>query len=192
MRLLPLLLCGCIFQPSKGPVRDDARVSSSPSPKPRAHNARLAWAAWNSDTVLFYCNRRIDDMGNQVGVIGPCHKIKEDDTPHLLVAFTNVNRPETSPPNAGPCNIELEDAVLVPQKKPARALIGGKVLEEWMPDTDGDLFVIETLPSPDGKLLAILRVAVGLGEGERSIEVANARVIPAPACVGTGTAPNTP
>jgi hypothetical protein len=41
-------------------------------------------------------------------------------------------------------------------------------------------------------LLAILRVAVGLGEGERSIEVANARVIPAPACVGTGTAPNTP
>jgi hypothetical protein len=181
--LLPLLAAGCIFQPAKGPVRESARPSPSPSAqKPRPHSLRLAWAAWNSDTVLFYCNRRIDDMGNQVGVIGPCHKIKQDDTPHLLVAFTNVNRPDTSPPNAGPCNIELEDAQLVPQKKPARALIADTAIEEWLPEGDGDLFVVETLPSPDGKLLGILRVAVGLGEGERSVEVVGARVIPAPAC----------
>jgi hypothetical protein len=179
-----LLATGCIFQNAKGPSRDAARPSPSPvgAAKPAPHSQRMAWAAWNSDTVLFYCNRRLDDQGNQVGVIGPCHRIKQDDTPHLLVAFTNVNRPDTSPPNAGPCNIELEDAQLVPQKKPARALIGERVLEEWMPEGDGDVFVIETLPSPDGKLLAILHVAIGLGEGERTIEVSGARVIPAPSC----------
>ena len=81
--------------------------------------------AWNSDSTLFYCNRRIDDRGNQIGVIGPCFRIKENDTPHRLVNFTNVNQPDTSPPNAGPCHIELEDAQLVLFKKPARALIGG-------------------------------------------------------------------
>ena len=177
---LPLLLAGCIFQPAKGPTRGDAQRPSPSPQKPLAHSQRLAWAAWNSDTTLFYCNRRLDDQGNQVGVIGPCHKIKQDDTPHLLVAFTNVNRPDSSPPNAGPCAIELEDAQLVPQKKPARALIGGKPIDEWLPEGDGDLFVLETLPSPDGKLLGILRVAVGLGEGERTIEVAGARVIPMP------------
>jgi hypothetical protein len=181
MRFLPLLLAGCIFHSAKGPAREATEPSPSPQ-KPRAHSQRLAWAAWNSDTVLFYCNRRLDDEGNQVGVIGPCFKVKENDTPHRLVNFTNINRPDTSPPNAGPCGLELEDAQLVPEKKPARVLVGGKPLEEWMPDADGDLFVLETLPSPDGKLLAILRVAVGLGEGMRTVEVVSARVTAAPSC----------
>jgi hypothetical protein len=182
--VLPLLVSGCIFRPSQGPTRDaNDAVRPSPSPqKPQPHSARLAWSAWNSDTVLFYCNRRLDDLGNQIGVIGPCFKIKQDDTPHRLVNFTNINRPDTSPPNAGPCRIQLEDAQLLPQKKPARVLADGKVVEEWLPDGDGDLFVLETSPSPDGKLLAILRVAVGLGEGERTVEVVGARVIPAPGC----------
>jgi hypothetical protein len=184
---------GCIFQPSKGPNREstprDATSRPSPSPqKPQPHSLRFAWSAWNNDTTLFYCNRRLDDQGNQVGVIGPCFKIKENDTPHRLVAFTNVNRPETTPPNAAPkgCTIEIEDAQLVPEKKPARAWLvtasGKQPLEEWLPDSEGDVFVVETTPSPDGKLLGILRVAVGLGEGERTIEVPSARVIAMPAC----------
>jgi hypothetical protein len=180
--LLLLAFSGCIFQPAKGPTKD-LSVRPSPSPqKPLPHSERQAWVAWNNDTTLFYCNRRIDDRGNQIGVIGPCFRIKENDTPHRLVNFTNVNQPDTSPPNAGPCHIELEDAQLVPFKKPARALIGGKPLEEWMPDGEGDVFMVETIPSPDGKLLAILHVAVGIGEGERIVEVSGARVIPAPAC----------
>jgi len=194
-RLLPLLfVAGCIFQASKGPPVDATpRASSthpSPSPeKPQPHSLRLGWAAWNSDTTLFFCNRRLDDLGNPIGVTGPCFKVKADDpNTHRLVAFTNVNQAEKTPPNASTpgCKIELEDAQLLPQKLPARAWLVGPtsrvLLEEWLPDTEGDLFVVETTPSPDGKLLGILRVAVGLGEGERTTEIAGARVIPAPSC----------
>ncbi len=190
---LSLLFSGCIFQPSKGPTVDatpNAAARPSPAPqKPQAHSKRFGWSAWNSDTTLFYCNRRLDDFGGQIGVTGPCFKVKADDpSSHRLVAFTNVNQADTAAPNEAPpgCKVELDDAVLVPQKLPARAwLVGAKgrtLLEEWLPDSEGDLFVVETTPSPDGKLLGILRVAVGLGEGERTVEVVGARVIAAPAC----------
>jgi hypothetical protein len=190
--LLMLAVSGCIFRPAKGPgrdatVADGARPSPSPQ-KPQPHSLRFAWTAWNNDTTLFYCNRRLDDSGNQIGVLGPCYKVILDDRPRMLAAFTNVNRPETTPPNTGPkgCTIELEDAQLYPEKKPARVWLVGKEgkqqLEEWLPDSEGDVFVLETTLSPDGKLLGILRVAVGLGEGERAIQVAGARVIAAPSC----------
>jgi hypothetical protein len=188
---LLLLLCGCIYKPSTGPAVDmTPRPSPQPAPeKPRAHDLRFGWTAWNSDSTLFYCNRRLDDNGNPIGVTGPCFKVRADDpNPHRLVAFLNVNQAEKTPPNAAPpgCRIELEDAQLVPQKKPARAWLvghaGKKLLEEWLPDAEGDVFVVETTPSPDGKLLGILRVAIGIGEGERTVEIAGARVIPAPSC----------
>ena len=137
MKRLPLLalaLGGCVFQPSKGPPVDatphgSSRSSPAPSSqKPQPHSARLGWSAWNTDTTLFYCSRRLDDLGNPVGVTGPCFKMKADDpNAHRLVAFTNVNQADLTQPDAAPpgCKIELEDAKLVPQKQPARAWLVG-------------------------------------------------------------------
>jgi hypothetical protein len=184
------LLAGCAFSPSKGPPR--AGAHQSPELRAASHSARLGWLTWSNPTTILYCNRRIDDQGNPVGVTGPCSRLEAgEQTPHRIVDWTNAGRPDSTAPTAGPwdrCSIELEDAQLVPTPKPARAFVvsptGKTLIEEWTPDPkiNGDVFALEVSFSPEGKWMAVARLAIGLGEGERTIEVSGVNIWPVPAC----------
>jgi hypothetical protein len=66
-------------------------------------------------------------------------------------------------------------------------LIGAKertALDAWKAprDVDGDYFAVETSFSPDGKWLAIVHSAVGIGEEGRLVDVIDAQVRAAPPC----------
>jgi hypothetical protein len=186
--LLASLLAGCLYSPAKGPARVD---SVEPARNPGAPSLRLGWLMWTSASTVVFCHRRLDDDGNPVGVTGPCFKSSVDNpNPGRIVAFVSPGKPDPAPPNVAPpgCTIELEEAQLVPAPKPARAWLvsstGKTLLEEWSParEVNGDRFVLETSLSPDGKWLALARLAVGVGEGERSIEPASIVFKPVSSC----------
>ena len=50
---------------------------------------------------------------------------------------------------------------------------GRDTLDDWKPDATvgGDLFADELSFSPEGKWMAIVRLGIHLGEGERIIEI---------------------
>ena len=151
---------------------------------------RLGWVSWLDDQTLFACNRRVDDSGQSVGVMGPCARFDAEGR-HGVMSWGNTELPDRTRSDASPgprCKIELEDAQLLPTPKPARVFVtvGGerKLLDEWKPDKamSGDAFAIEPSFSPDGKTVAYVHVAIGLGEGERIVEIPDARLAPAPEC----------
>jgi hypothetical protein len=182
------LLSGCAFSPTKGAPR----ARETPGGRHlAAHSLRLGWLTWSNPTTVLYCNRRIDDQGNPVGVTGPCWRQEAGDAPHRIVTWTNAGRPDPAPPTQGPwdrCAIELEDAQLVPVAKPARAFVvsptGKTLIEEWTadPKLNGDLFALEVSFSPEGQWMAVAKLAIGLGEGERTVEMAGVDILPVPAC----------
>jgi hypothetical protein len=153
----------------------------------RASRTRLAWITWAGD-ALVHCRRRIDDAARTVGPLGPCTRIAEG-APPARVPAPSSHPPDVTFADATPdsaCALTIEDAQLVPAPKPARLTLttpSGKIdLDTWTPDTEGDAFHIEASFSPDHRRVAILRVAVGLGEGERIVDVVSAQVRAAPAC----------
>jgi hypothetical protein len=167
-----------------------------PAQKPELHvhgkaQARLGWVAWeDADTVVF-CNRRLDDEGRTQGVLGPCYKAGPDNVAHKMISWVMGEAPDTTPANAAPdpdCWIEIEEGALVPKERPARLTwnthAGRRVLDEWTPDPklQADRFTLEASFGPGGKYLAVLRVAIGLGDGERTVEIDGARLVPLPAC----------
>jgi hypothetical protein len=176
--LLAILLVGCAAQ---GEV-----VKKSTVDPPRV---RLGWVSWNSNDEIYACTRRVDDNGNTIGVMGPCKKIGLDGVNHTLVSWLNVETPDRSPSNASPfpagCKLVLEDGHL---PSPARLILvtptGRKTLDEWKPDekTEGDVFATEATFSSDGKRMASVHLAIGLGEGERVVAVAGAKLFDTPAC----------
>jgi hypothetical protein len=130
---------------------------------------RLAYVAWGArlDGQPTTCPGTIDDEAKFTAKSLACAKGIRD---------------TSSPDAVGTCSFRRDDAVLVPTVKPARLYLGDKLLVEWTPDTDGDQFTLEPSLSPDRKTLAVLHVAIGLGEGTRTVETAKVTLLPAPDC----------
>ena len=161
----------------------------------RNAKARLGWLTRDDPDTLVTCNRRVDDQGNGVGILGPCAKVGTDGVSHTIVSWTNAEHPDTSAADAGPwhgCWLELDDAQLVPRETPARAWFvtpGEKrLLEEWHPEPTltADQYRLEASISPEHKWLALAHLAIGLGEGERIVEIPAARLLPLPDCPAAG------
>jgi hypothetical protein len=186
-----LLAGGCAYRPVPGPPRATSPPSANaaPSGPPRL---RLGMVTWTREDRLVYCNRRLDDAGTPVGVSGPCFSLVAGaEEPHRIVAFSNAERADTSPPDAFPsdkCRIELAAGRFAPDVAPARATLvgpsGRQLLDEWTPppEVQADAFQIEATVSPRGTWLALVRLAIGLGEGERTVEIAGASIRKTPPC----------
>lgn len=162
------------------------------NPRPRAVTApnggllRLGWITWSDVNEVVFCTRRLDDGGNQVGVLGPCWRQTVGDKPKKLFSWLNGGRSDDTPPNSGPwqrCAVKLEST-----NKEAKATLltptGSEPLDDWTPppEVNGDLFADELSFSPEGKWMAVLHLAVHLGEEERIIEPSWVDIRPVPAC----------
>jgi hypothetical protein len=162
-------------------------------PKPRAPlttatgaPVRLGWITWSNVSELIYCNRRVDDNANQVGVLGPCFRLAAGEQPKKIVSWLNAGRSDEAAPNATPwprCSIELKGdtqgasaTMVTPTTR--------ELIEDWKPDASvgGDVYGLELSFSPEGQWMAIVHVAVHLGEGERIVEIPQVDIRPLPAC----------
>ena len=162
--------------------------------KPTSPRLRLGWVSWNEPREIVACTRRVDDNGNTVGVMGPCYRIGDDSTAHRLVSWLNGDDPDRNPANViladweNRCSLIIEDYQAVPSPRPARLIMitpsGKKVLDEWTPSPkdEGDAFQVEATFSTDGTVMASVHLSIGLGEGERIIGIAGAKVFSTPAC----------
>jgi hypothetical protein len=184
------VVAGCAVQTP--PVASAVAPASSPSSSKGdpGKRVRLGWVAWADDKTLFACTRRVDDAGAPVGVLGPCAQY-DDAGRHAILSWANTEAPDRTRSDASPlpgCRVALEDAQLAPEPKPARAWLvapsGRVLLDAWQPEATltADAYAVEPSFSPDGKLVAYVHVAVGLGEGERIVEVAGVKLAPAPSC----------
>lgn len=147
---------------------------------------RLGWITWSDVNEVLYCNRRLDDAGNLVGVLGPCWRMSAGERPKKILSWLNAGRPDDTPPNAVPwtrCSVELKG-----DSQSASATLvsptGREPIEEWKPDATvgGDVYGVELSFSPEGKWLAVVHLAVHLGEGERIVEIPSVEIRNVPAC----------
>ena len=153
---------------------------------------RLAWVTWPDPNAFIFCTRRLDDNAAQVGVPGPCWRLEAGEAvARKIFEWASLGGADHSPSNASPwdrCHFETEQGVLAPKPTPARLWLltptRRDLVVEWMPDVkaQGDVFVLEPSFSPEGKWMAIVRVGVGLGEGERIVEIDSAELRLVPAC----------
>jgi hypothetical protein len=185
------LVASCASQSPRVEPRTAAKAGRPTLTAPDKPRPRLGWVSWLDAETLYGCDRRVDDNGNTLGVMGPCWKIGVDNVKHKMISWANAEAPDRSPANAGiwdKCRLVLEDARLVPPQAPARLVLespsGRTTLDEWAPpsDVEGDAFQLEATFEPDGKRLGIVRLAIGLGEGERIVRIAGARLVDVPIC----------
>jgi hypothetical protein len=185
-----LLLAGC---PNRSAQVEVKRAVSPAAPR-KGTRPRLAWVTWDRNMVVA-CNRLVDDDAKTVGQPGPCVRVVGPATParrgekYDSIPIEARTLPDNQPADQGPwtdCWLSIEDAQLVPTRKPARLIMhsptGERDIGFWTPDGEGDAFHIEASFDPAGKQMAILRVAVGLGEGARTITIADALVVPVYKC----------
>jgi hypothetical protein len=163
------------------------------APKPRAPLTtatgapmRLGWLTWSDVNELVYCNQRLDDAGNRVGVLGPCWHLTAGEAPKKMLSWLNAGRPDDRPPNAVPwsrCHVELEG-----NAQGAHATLvsptASEPLDAWKPgpEVPGDVYAVELSFSPEGKWMAVAHLGVHLGEGERLIEFHDVEIRSVPAC----------
>lgn len=147
---------------------------------------RLGWVTWSDVNEIVYCNQRLDDAGNRVGVLGPCSHLTVGEQPKRMLSWLNAGRPDATPPAATPwdrCSVELKG-----DTQGASAIMhtptDTELLDDWKPDakTGGDVYAIELSFSPEGKWLALVHLAIHLGDGERIVEVSSVDVRNVPAC----------
>jgi len=164
-------------------------------PKKRA---RLGAITWPTAKSAIYCTRRVDDEAQPVGVAGPCHRLEAGDpTPTKIISWATLGRfdtllPDTTPASyGGRCHLEIEQGQRNPELRSARLIWVTPTkrveLDDWMPTDDAaaveaDGFTVEASFAPEGEWMAILHVAVGLGEGERVVQIAGAKLVKSPAC----------
>ena len=192
---LALLALGCPRRDGTPPPRH----ASAPSGDGKValpdggmrHDQRLAWVAWAGDRPAFgACGRRTDDLAS-LGQRGRCWVVEGPGAAPVerdwtaLPGFVQDRSPVDQAP--GRCRVAVDDVGGDPAAPPARATLvgpgGAQEIAAWaVPATvDGDYFALETSFSPDGRWLAVVRAAVGLG-GERLVEIAGVEVRPAPPC----------
>jgi hypothetical protein len=183
------LLAGCgtaHFGTTQGPGAVSARSGRS----------RLAAVMWPTAKSVIACTRRIDDQARPVGVAGPCAKLEAGENDAVkVISWATLGRFDDSAPDSAPasmagrCRFEIEDAQ--GRQKPAKLWwvtpTKRQELAAWTPGeekgvAESDAFTIEVSLAPEGEWLAILRVAVGLGEGERIVQVASMNLTRVPAC----------
>jgi hypothetical protein len=106
--------------------------------------------------------------------------------PKQMLSWLNAGRPDATPPNATPwdrCSVELHG-----DTQGASAIMhtptGTEPIDEWKPDakTGGDVFADELSFSPEGRWMAVVHLAIHLGEGERIIEIPSVDIRTIPAC----------
>lgn len=188
-----LLLTAC------PPRTTQVEVKRAVSPAKEYHPASrhgLAIVLWEDTEAVLACSRRVNDDGMTVGNAGPClralpgsHAQRGHDPSLVRLALIGRQKvfADDTPWHGFNCWVTIEDAQLVPSRKPARVVMhspsGQRELKSWMPDgVEGDSFHHELSFSKSGQWMAVLRVAVGLGDGERTVEVVDAEVVQAPKC----------
>ncbi|MCU1278152.1 MAG: hypothetical protein JWM53_1698 [bacterium] len=171
-----------------------ALVAGCAAPRPRpplktptGAPMRLGWVTWSDVNEIVYCNQRLDDNGNRIGVLGPCWHLAAGESPKKMMSWLNAGRADDTSPLAVPwqqrCSVELKgdtqgaSATLV-------SPTGREPIDEWKPDakTGGDLYAVELSFSPEGKWMAVAHLGVHLGEGERIIEIHGVEIRAVPAC----------
>jgi hypothetical protein len=178
-------------------AHDGNKPAAPPPNAMTSGHARLAAVMWPVAKAIIYCTRRLDDHAQPVGVAGPCFRLEAGDPdPVKTISWVTLGRFESSAPDATPasfggrCHLEIAQGQRLPAPTPARLTwvgpSGKRVLEEWTPNdaeaVDADAYTIEATFAPEGEWMAILHVSVGLGDGERIVRVASAKLIRVPAC----------
>ena len=119
-------------------------------------------------------------------MLGPCWQLTAGERPKKMLSWLNAGRPDHSAPNSVPwprCAVELKG-----DSKMASATLltptSRESIEEWKPDAQvgGDLYGLELSFSPEGQWMAVVHVAVHLGDGERIVEIPSVDIRPVPAC----------
>jgi hypothetical protein len=149
---------------------------------------RLGWVTWSDVNEIVYCNQRLDDSGTRVGVLGPCWHLTAGESPKQMMSWLNAGRPDETAPNAVPWPANRCSVALAGDSKGATATLvtptGREPIDDWKPDATvgGDLFADELSFSPEGKWMAVARLGIHLGEGERIIEIHGVDIKQVPAC----------
>ncbi|HWE27885.1 MAG TPA: hypothetical protein VHB97_07775 [Polyangia bacterium] len=139
---------------------------------------RLGWITWSDVNEIVYCNQRLDDAGNRVGVLGPCWQEAAGEPPKKMMSWLNAGRPDETLPNAVPwqrCSVELHDGSAVMHTPTTQ-----QQLELW--HAAGNDAHTELSFSPEGKWMAIVDLVVHRGEGEQIVEIDHVLIEPVPAC----------
>ena len=188
--LLALLSAGCRHA-------THANVVETAVAPPVGDHVRLAAVMWPTKKAVIACTRRVDDAAQPIGVPGPCKRLEAGEAePVKILSWATLGRFDDDAPDAVPksfggrCHLEivagdrhpLHEATLTWVTPTKRVK-----LDDWMPTDDAepveaDRFTIETSFAPEGSWLAILHVAIGLGEGDRIIQVPGFKIVPVPAC----------
>jgi hypothetical protein len=187
-----------------GCPRRDAPPTSPPPPQSAGpsgaladggmhHTERLAQAGWRSDGAFQACGDfpwARDQPGKPLRP-GPCLVVaRAGELPIAVPAPQPGYAADASPPERAPggCRVRFDDAPGDPGAPAARATLVGTTaraaLDAWKAprEVSGDYFAVETSFSPDGKWLAIVHSAVGIGEEGRLVGVIDAEVRAAPPC----------
>ena len=195
------LLAGCPRKDAVAPVGVTPPVSAGPKVAlpdgGMRHTERLAVTGWSQAGAFWACSQRTAEFG-QPGRTGRCLVVEKAGDAAMQHEFAEGaitpdaaregGRPDAAP---GRCRVLFEDLTGdpgLPAEAAAKATLYGPpapiALDAWKPPRtlDGDYFAVETSFSPDGKRLAIVHTAVGVGEGERSAEVVSVEVRAAPDC----------
>lgn len=188
--LLSLLLAGCRHATHANVVK------TAVAPAVGEH-VRLAAVMWPTKKAVITCTRRIDDAAQPIGVPGPCKRLEAGETdPVKILSWATLGRFDDDAPDSVPksfggrCKLEIEPGQRQPLREATLTWVTPTKrvkLDDWMPTDDAeaveaDQFTIESSFAPEGEWLAILHVAVGLGEGDRIIQVPGVKIVAVPAC----------
>ena len=163
-----------------------------------SRRVRLGAVMWPTATSIIACTRRLDEQAQPVGVAGPCAKLEAgENNATKVLSWATLGRFDGSPPDGGPpslggrCHFEIEDAARIPQPRSAKVWwvtpTQRRELAAWTPAdekgvAESDQFTMEVTLAPEGEWMALLRVAIGLGDGERIVQVVGMNLLRVPAC----------
>ena len=190
-----LLVAGCPKRDAALPGQAAGEAVVAAPPPGTHHTTRLAHGAWRGDGAYGVCGRRSSDL-TVAGQLTRCVVVEHvaasprpfdwSADPSFLI--------DRSPVEAGPagCRFRHDDVSGDPSSPAARATLlglGGDgahdlLIDAWKapPSVDGDYFAIVTSLSPDGRFLAIVHSAVGIGDSDHIVEVAGVELRLAPPC----------
>ena len=171
-------------------------LSPPPGSQPR-HTERFAWVGWRVDGEHAWfgvCDRRTREFA-EPGKLERCRVIADGGGR----AFDGDSwsgderfvRDETSPDFApGRCRVWFQDLGGTASSMVASAYhvdengLSLRAIADWHPEPsiEADYLALETSFSPDGKWVALLRSAVGLGSGDLRVDVLNVELRRAPTC----------
>lgn len=194
MKAIPLFV-GVLGLAASACATTNTVTTSRDNKDPNRPTVRLGQLVWQGNTAVTICTRRIDDNANVVGVAGPCWKAEVGKSEMTrIVSWIGAGPNDTRPVDQYPgtsCRFEAQDAQLVPPEQPAKLTLitstpsaARQEIYSWPPPpgATADAYRLEPSLSPDGKTLAILRLQIGIGDGQRVIEPEGVALREAPSC----------